>query len=274
MGAQTTTTKKKSPLLVIVIFLIAFCLICTGISVISNMLGLSPEPTINPVDIQDTAEAAVWLNLTKTAQAIPTATRTPTAVPLPTESPTPAPTLAPIILEGTGDSVVDVQKPYNPMIARIVYNGGRNFAIWNVDAGGNKIDLLVNTIGAYQGTVPIDFLQNQQTARFEITASDAWKIEILPLASARRENIPATIQGKGDDVIFFDGVGSPDLMTANATGSSNFVVWEYGTSRNLLIKIFNFIIKIIHIMVPNRDYGILDRSSLIRIIINYRNTTT
>lgn len=222
---------KKGKALLSIGTIILLCICCLLI------LALSPDQpqTADPVNVQATAEAQAWEAVTQTALAIPTATLPPTETPLPTETPTPVPTLAPIILQGTGDSVVDVQKPDIAMVARIVYNGGSNFAVWNVDANGNDIDLLVNTIGAYQGVVPIDFLQSEYTARFKITASGAWQIELLSLASARRETIPGTFQGTGDDVIYLDGA-TPDLLTANATGSSNFIVWEYGTARDLLIN--------------------------------------
>jgi len=108
---------------------------------------------------------------------------------------------------------------------KIKYIGDSNFVVRNYPANGNNYyDLLVNTIGSYEGTVPLDFRDGEQTARFEVQASGTWEFHIEPLASARIEHVPGTIIGKGDDVIFIGGE-PPDLLTADALqAESNFVV--------------------------------------------------
>ena len=108
---------------------------------------------------------------------------------------------------------------------KIKYTGNRNFVVQNYPVGsGNPYDLLVNTIGSYEGTVPLDFHDGEQTARFEITATGAWEIQILPISDARTEHIPGMISGIGDDVILIGG-GVPDLLKADASQASrNFIV--------------------------------------------------
>jgi len=105
------------------------------------------------------------------------------------------------------------------------------------DASGTHIDLLVNTIGIYQGTLPIDFLNDQDTRRFEVTAGGTWEIQILPMDMIRKETIPGTFQGNGDEVLSISGSGSPDLLKADASGGTgNFAIWAYGDDRDLVIN--------------------------------------
>jgi hypothetical protein len=195
------------------------------------------EPTQDPAAIQATAQAMAWAAVTQTALAVPTVTLTPTIMPTPTNTPEPTATPAPIILEGAGDNVVDVPKGDEPMIAKVAYNGGSNFVIWNIDRSGNQMDLLVNTIGAYQGTLPIDFLDNEQTASFEIKADGAWRIELLTLGKARQSEIPSVIQGVGDDVIILINANKADLLKVDAsTASSNFIVYQYSNVKDLIVN--------------------------------------
>lgn len=222
---QTTQTKKRIPFYVYAIgAFIIFCCFCSiAGSLMNNVTG--KKSTVNPGNAATNTPAA-------TQTQAPTNTPEPTFTPLP-----PTATPAPIILQGSGDSVVNVPKDSAPAIVKIKYQGGGNFAIWNTDANGKHIDLLVNTIGSYQGTVPIDFLKNEVTTRFEITADGNWTIEVLPLSQARREKIPGLIQGSGDEVLIISDSGTPDLLKADAsTAEGNFAIWEYGNSRDLLVN--------------------------------------
>jgi hypothetical protein len=223
--APAPTKKRPSFILIVIAGVAGFCILCVVASSVMNSLGLVPTrtPTLPPTD-------APPPTITNTPP--PSETPLPTDTPLPTFTSTPPP--EPIVLSGAGDSVVDIQKWDGPALAHIAHNGGGNFAVWNSDANGDHIDLLINTIGAYQGTVPIDFLEREDTHRFEIKAGGAWEIQILPLDMIRKENIPGTVQGTGDEVLSI--AGTPDLITANATGSGNFAVWSYGDGRDLVFN--------------------------------------
>ncbi len=154
---------------------------------------------------------------------------------LPTGTPTPFP--EPIILSGNGDSVVDIEKWKGPAIAQVTYTGDGNFSVQGYDSNGEKMELLVDNPGSYQGTVPIDFMKGQSTARLEVTASGEWKIRVLPaLLGIEREEIPGTIMGSGDDIMALTG-GDPDLLTIDATRAEGaFTIWGYySTKRKLLL---------------------------------------
>lgn len=176
----------------------------------------TPEPTATPVP--------------------PTPTPEPTATP---EHPTPTPVPEPKAYSGTGDNVVDIEKPGGqdqPVIAHIRGNAeGAHFAVKSFDDSGQLIDLLVNTTDPYEGVVPIDFGRDERTTRLQITAAGDWQIEVRPLSTARRVSIPGSIEGIGDDVVIIDG--DPDI--AHITGNSDarhFAVIAYGDSYGLLVN--------------------------------------
>lgn len=172
---------------------------------------------------------------TITSTLLPTRTVGPTRTQAPTNTPTPKP--EPISISGDTDSVVDVDKWEGPAIARITYSGRGNFSIINYGPNNTRYNLLVNTIGDYSGTVAIDFIDGENTRRFEVSAGGPWEIEILPLSEARRERIPGTISGSGDDVIILVG-SNPDMMIVDGSQArSNFAIWAYGNRRNLALNV-------------------------------------
>lgn len=202
----------------------------------------APEPTdtAEPTNTAEPTETPEPTN-TPTTTYTPRPTNTPTRRPTATRTPTPTITPTPIILAGSGDAVVDVDRPNDPALAHIVGNaGGRaNFAIWSYGPDGERIDLLVNTIDPYEGTRPLDFLEGEHVTRFEVIASGEWTITILPLTAARQVEVPGEIEGTGDDVIVLVG-GDPDtaVITGNEGGAANFAIWSYSTSagRDLLVN--------------------------------------
>jgi hypothetical protein len=190
---------------------------------------------------------AVGTAIAQTQAANPTVTNTPSRTPRPTNTPkptntprptfTPTPIPTPILLSGDSSSVVDVEKWDGPAIVHITYSGGGHFSVWNYGPDNEPIDLLVNHIGSYEGTRPLDFLDAENTARFEINANGQWEIQIVPFSEMRHVNIPGVAEGSGDDVILLYGSGVPDIITIDASqAKSNFVVWGWGNSRDLLVN--------------------------------------
>lgn len=181
--------------------------------------AVEPDPTDEP---EPTEEPTATLEPTATVEPSPTAP--------PTATPEPTPLPDPILLTGTGDAIVDLEKSEDPMLVRISGNaGGSHFAVSNYGADGQQIDLLVNTVEPYEGIRPLDFRSGEHTARFEVSATGAWEIEVLPLAMVRRLSLPGMIEGEGDDVVALVD-GDPDLatITGNA-GGSHFAVHSFGS---------------------------------------------
>lgn len=193
-------------------------------------------PTVDPITIQQTAEALAWQSVTQTVianyTATPTQTPIPTSTPIPTATNTPIP--QPKSYTGTGDTIIDIDWD-GPGYIHAKYAGGSNFAIINYGPNNEYIDLLVNTIGNYEGNVPLNFLDSEDTKRLEVKASGTWEITIYPLALLAGYTLPVTISGTGDDVfILFDRNG--DIIKAdNSQGSSNFAVWAYSPQGRELV---------------------------------------
>lgn len=155
-----------------------------------------------------------------------------------TSDDTPTTTLPPVLAQGsgTGDDVVEIDIPDTPAIVTFTHVGTSNFSVWSLDQGLDNIDLLVNTIGNYDGTRPMQFTDDEAVTGFEISADGNWTYLIAPLSEIRGYSCP--INGKGDDVIavrdFTSSAGTADLAF---TADTNFAIWAWGdTGRDLIVN--------------------------------------
>ena len=194
-----------------------------------------------------TIVAAANSTATSVARSTPTATQepveeTPEATPseAPSAKPTPeAPPVAAVpadaVYSGFGDSVIQVALPDGPDsagVGTLTHDGSSNFAVWSLDTNMAQLDLLVNTIGSYQGTVPLDLRQGDQTTALEITADGNWTVTLHSLQAVR--TVTGTTAGVGDDVFWYSGKPAAAQLTND--GDSNFAVWSYGESSDLLVN--------------------------------------
>jgi hypothetical protein len=173
---------------------------------------------------------------TGTSNTAPSQPSTPSAIP----SPTPTVSVAPVIAadtvyQGTGDSVVPVTLPDGdgPAAATITSSGSRNFAVWSLDTAMAQQNLLVNTIGAYTGTVGMDLDSGQHTKALQISSNGPWTVTIHSMAHLRTFTGNATT-GTGDDVVIYRGNTGAAAITN--TGSRNFTVWTYGDTSDLAVN--------------------------------------
>lgn len=157
-----------------------------------------------------------------------TPTPVPTATPKPTNTPTlPPPTATPIRLAGQGQQATKkVSLSDGLTIFRMTHNGSRNFAIWLLDEKGNKLDLLVNTIGAFNGAKALG-IENAGGYVLDVTADGAWSVVMeQPIASPSLPKAPQSFSGRGQQVsaLFILNTG---LARFNMThsGARNFAVW-------------------------------------------------
>jgi hypothetical protein len=236
MTAQPQPARKMSNKMIIMIAALLVCLL-----LVSACTSTPASPTATTINKDDAIKTAIASIIMTTTASAPTNTPLPTSTPKPTLTPTPLP--KPILLSGTGDSVLDVDmaKVGEEGIAHITGNkSARFFAVTSYDANGKQIDLLVNTTDVYDGYVPIDFTGSQITTRLEVSATDAWTIEILPLLMGHVIESPGTYQGKGDDVLLVPGFKTHPPDTAKIVGnksSSFFAVVTYGvTSSDLKVN--------------------------------------
>jgi hypothetical protein len=148
-----------------------------------------------------------------------------------TEAPTTTTLPPPQAVDGRGDDVVTLQAQ-GPLIVHASYTGGSNFVIKGLDASNGDTDLLVNTIGAYNGTTALDF-DKAVTKSLQITASGPWHLDISSPLSAT--HFTGSYSGKGDNVLIYDG--SSGVATISHDGSSNFVIHTVNSgSADLLVN--------------------------------------
>lgn len=122
---------------------------------------------------------------------------------------------------GSGDNVVsDISTGDSIYRVHFTNSGSSNFAVWAYDSAGDR-DLLVNTIGSYDGRV---LLEGSSPYSFEVTSSGNWSYTIEPLGTTDA----TSFSGHGDYVtdIFPATTGS---WRFTHDGSSNFAVWVYTT---------------------------------------------
>jgi hypothetical protein len=183
--------------------------------IVAAIAGTESEDDAETVAAEETTTTTVE-RTTTTAEETTTTTA-------PTTTTTEAPP-APVELSGSGDSIVDVTLPVpgEPAAARIVGSGSSNFAVWSLDASGAQNELLVNTIGAYEGVVPIDFRRGT-TSAFEITSDGPWTITVIPLVSLERTT--GSFSGTGDMVFAY--LGDSNRAEITYQGESNFAVHLY-----------------------------------------------
>jgi hypothetical protein len=155
-------------------------------------------------------------------------TTTTTSPPTTTAAPTTTTIPAPKVYDGTGTQVLQIENPSGTgefAIVTLTHNGSSNFAVWSLDDDLSQVDLLVNTIGSYSGTRPINF-DGGNVAGLEIEADGMWHIEVKPLDAARR--FDASIDGGGDDVVVY--TGDAGVAQLSHQGDGNFAIWYHSSS--------------------------------------------
>lgn len=130
--------------------------------------------------------------------------------------------------KGNGDDIVTLEGLAGPALLRIKAEGGEytHFAVTSLDTHNEPIDLLVNTLGPYEGTVPVA-LDNRIPVALEVKASVAWTIEQAPVSEAPRLEVPGTIEGKGDSVVAL-APGGKKLTISGGKANTHFAVIQYG----------------------------------------------
>jgi len=206
-----------------IIFL--FVLLITACSPTAEQIEAAIDKT-NEAKPTNTETSFPTPTSTFTLTFTPTNTNTPkpTNTKRPTNTPTPKP--EPIIFEGSGDDVIQFDKWDGPAIVDAVREGGGHFAITSYDKDGEYLELLVNTIGPYQGKVSMDLLGFGDTnaTMLEISASGPWQISIYPFDRdyQNQVSVPGSYENNTDDLVVVDG--SPSTATFICS-DGHFAVW-------------------------------------------------
>ena len=94
----------------------------------------------------------------------------------PTSTPKPRAVCEPQVFEGQGTDVLELPFTLAGCTkARFDYVGDSNFIVWAYDVDNEAIDLLVNEIDTWSGTVKWD----ARAASLEVDGTGRWKIEVM-----------------------------------------------------------------------------------------------
>ncbi|MDY6931833.1 MAG: hypothetical protein SVJ22_07990 [Halobacteriota archaeon] len=169
-----------------------------------------------------------------------TPTPEPTSEEEPVVEPESTPTPEPIALSGTGQeatSKFSLEKGLS--IFRMSHDGGSNFAVWLLDGEGDKIELLVNEIGEFDGSKAVS-IKKQGDCILDVSADGSWTITIEQPRPSTAPSAPKTLNGKGQqasEVFYLDKGLARFEMTHD--GDSNFAVWlldDEGDNVELLVN--------------------------------------
>lgn len=141
--------------------------------------------------------------------------------------------------DGVGDTVLEVVEHDQPRVARFSHEGSSNFAVWAIDSRGKEQDLLVNTIGPYEGAVLYNVLVGEDLAALDISADGAWEVSLQPVEETTRwPSGDDEATGDGDEVLLMEW--EPKGLTVldiDHDGDGNFAIWAYTeTDRDLLVN--------------------------------------
>ena len=142
-----------------------------------------------------------------------------------------------VVYTGSGDSVLSIDLPAGPDsigVATISHSGESNFVVWSLDQNLNQSDLLINEIGAYSGTVVFNLSSSEVITALEISANGAWEVILKDALTLPQIQPGGTASGTGDDVLVY--FGDTTVAAISHSGESNFAVWSYGNSSDLLIN--------------------------------------
>jgi len=152
------------------------------------------------------------------------AANTPTQKAVSTPSPTESPLVAPVTFSGTSDDVATIAGGLtDARLLAISYTGAENFVVQSLDSAGQMQDLIVNTIGAYNGKRLI--LPQAPISAFKVTASGPWSMTLEDVRTARTWNGATPLTGTGDDVIIEPGsIGKMVAAKIVDAAADNFIV--------------------------------------------------
>ena len=169
------------------------------------------------------AKAAGSSTVALTTRPPTTASTAPPTTALPTTTPPPPTTIAPIALAGSGQTAT---APFTVGQGLSIFHAtcscSANFAIEILDSSGQSKDVIVNVVGAYDGTIGEGLDAGSYTLK--IDADGKWAVTVAQPGSVPGATLPQTYSGKGQQTVGPFNAGAAARLQAHNSGTSNFVV--------------------------------------------------
>lgn len=119
------------------------------------------------------------------------------------------------------------------------HDGDSNFAIWLLDETGDRIELLVNEIGDFNGSTVIG-IDDAGSYLLDISADGNWNVTIEQPRNVSGASPPLNMSGRGQSVSQFLSLqGGLTRFEMTHDGDSNFIIWLYeddGSRVDLLVN--------------------------------------
>lgn len=128
--------------------------------------------------------------------------------------------LPPITYNGHGDYVVDLGPSNSRFVGYFKHTGSSNFIVTALDASTERLDGVVNEIGAWDGTVLVSVSDFAKVRYLEIKADGDWQVDMIDLSALLK--VSDKFGAHGSYVLLYDGPGGIFDVTHN--GESNFIV--------------------------------------------------
>lgn len=159
----------------------------------------------------------------------------PSEPPLATLS-TAGPVPKPVTYRGRGNDVVRIRKPEpGPGIAEVRGAAAPDgmFAVYALNAQGQKIGLVATSFGRYAGSRLFDTTPFLQTASFEVEAAGPWTITLRSARSAK--TFEQDVTGSGDTVLRYVGQAGTATVKGGAAGQPFIVMTHENGFPKLLV---------------------------------------
>ena len=147
----------------------------------------------------------------------------------------------PIELTGNGPEATPVFRLQEGLSKfTMTHDGSSNFVVWLMDGeSGQKIELLVNEIGSFDGSKAIG-ITSEGDYILDVTADGPWKVVIEQPRQAATQSTPLTLSGTGQKVsgMFYLENGLKRFQMKH-DGSSNFAVWLMDNQGNKIELLAN-----------------------------------
>jgi len=138
---------------------------------------------------------------------------------------------SPIMLSGTGQEATSkFSLERGISIFEMKHDGTRNFAIVLYDTNGEYINLLVNTIGRFDGS-KLSSINTKDEYLLDISADGNWEVEIKQPRPTTGRSVPLTLSGAGQKTseIFYLNTGITRFKMKH-DGNRNFAIVLYNAN--------------------------------------------
>lgn len=110
-------------------------------------------------------------------------------------------------------------------IFHMTHSGQHNFAVWLLDSSGNRVELLANEIGGFNGVKAVGVTTSGEYL-LDIAADGDWTVKVEQPRPTTAPSVPQNFTGKGQQTSEFFSTGK-GLATFKMThqGSHNFSIW-------------------------------------------------